>query len=98
MACSVVVGEGDDADGGDPYHVAPGCFVVFFFQAEDGIRDHCVTGVQTCALPICLLGKSQTSDRSMHAIPENFYIACSPSLYPRVTKSIAYLKTNTDPK
>src|SRR5947207_9234499 len=23
----------------------------FFFQAEDGIRDHCVTGVQTCALP-----------------------------------------------
>src|SRR5260221_10433365 len=27
--------------------------IVFFFQAEDGIRDHCVTGVQTCALPIC---------------------------------------------
>src|SRR5438034_11051758 len=27
-------------------------FFVFFFQAEDGIRDHCVTGVQTCALPI----------------------------------------------
>src|SRR5438132_12754920 len=26
---------------------------LFFFQAEDGIRDHCVTGVQTCALPIC---------------------------------------------
>src|SRR5579875_4032580 len=26
--------------------------LVFFFQAEDGIRDHCVTGVQTCALPI----------------------------------------------
>src|SRR5260221_14010171 len=24
----------------------------FFFQAEDGIRDHCVIGVQTCALPI----------------------------------------------
>src|SRR5699024_6113819 len=28
------------------------CF--FFFQAEDGIRDRNVTGVQTCALPICL--------------------------------------------
>src|SRR5260370_7413236 len=27
-------------------------FVVFFFQAEDGIRDSSVTGVQTCALPI----------------------------------------------
>src|SRR3712207_8761363 len=25
----------------------------FFFQAEDGIRDIGVTGVQTCALPIC---------------------------------------------
>src|SRR5699024_11335659 len=27
--------------------------VFFFFQAEDGIRDRNVTGVQTCALPIC---------------------------------------------
>src|SRR4051795_9144433 len=26
---------------------------VFFCQAEDGIRDESVTGVQTCALPIC---------------------------------------------
>src|SRR5260221_8842775 len=29
--------------------------LLFFFQAEDGIRDHCVTGVQTCALPISLV-------------------------------------------
>src|SRR5205807_7790794 len=28
------------------------CFCFFFFQAEDGIRDYKVTGVQTCALPI----------------------------------------------
>src|SRR5437763_10086956 len=28
------------------------CFFFFFFQAEDGIRDTSVTGVQTCALPI----------------------------------------------
>src|SRR5947209_18937644 len=28
------------------------CFLFFFFQAEDGIRDIGVTGVQTCALPI----------------------------------------------
>src|SRR5688572_32846712 len=28
-------------------------FIYFFFQAEDGIRDLTVTGVQTCALPIC---------------------------------------------
>src|SRR5438046_10462667 len=31
------------------------CF--FFFQAEDGIRDWSVTGVQTCALPISRLSK-----------------------------------------
>src|SRR5437762_13288355 len=31
-----------------------GCdWLCFFFQAEDGIRDTSVTGVQTCALPIC---------------------------------------------
>ena len=29
-----------------------GILVFFFFQAEDGIRDVAVTGVQTCALPI----------------------------------------------
>src|SRR5690606_39765497 len=28
------------------------CFLLFFFQAEDGIRVFHVTGVQTCALPI----------------------------------------------
>src|SRR6266542_4434543 len=28
-------------------------YFFFFFQAEDGIRDATVTGVQTCALPIC---------------------------------------------
>src|SRR3712207_7123976 len=31
-------------------------FCIFFFQAEDGIRDIGVTGVQTCALPIWLAG------------------------------------------
>src|SRR2546426_2761204 len=31
------------------------CFFFFFFQAEDGIRDYKVTGVQTCALPIFVL-------------------------------------------
>src|SRR5207249_2455629 len=30
------------------------CIFFFFFQAEDGIRDRNVTGVQTCALPICM--------------------------------------------
>src|SRR5436189_5725365 len=35
-------------------------FFVFFFQAEDGIRDTSVTGVQTCALPI------SANDRDLH--------------------------------
>src|SRR5256885_15589762 len=33
--------------------MSPFCYF-FFFQAEDGIRDYKVTGVQTCALPIYL--------------------------------------------
>src|SRR5262249_56930856 len=33
-----------------------GRVLVFFFQAEDGIRDWSVTGVQTCALPISVVG------------------------------------------
>ena len=32
--------------------------ICFFFQAEDGIRDIGVTGVQTCALPILCLGQA----------------------------------------
>src|SRR3712207_7859667 len=35
-----------------PHWGAPACLCFFFFQAEDGIRDIGVTGVQTCALPI----------------------------------------------
>src|SRR2546429_3040414 len=37
------------------------CVFFFFFQAEDGIRDVAVTGVQTCALPISEAG--QRGDR-----------------------------------
>src|SRR5256885_7347994 len=48
--------------------MCPGC--VFFFQAEDGIRDYKVTGVQTCALPISALeeilaGRFSSSERVM---------------------------------
>src|SRR5260221_1748363 len=44
-----------------------------FFRAEDGIRDHCVTGVQTCALPILIaldalrvVGRAQLAKRARH--------------------------------
>src|SRR3989475_6054253 len=57
--------------------------VFFFFQAEDGIRDLTVTGVQTCALPICsevqldeatrtlqLHHRDTRFDASSHRLPE----------------------------
>ena len=39
-----------------------GCF---FFQAEDGIRDTSVTGVQTCALPISLRPSFEAADMTL---------------------------------
>src|SRR6266478_2432644 len=39
-------------------------FFCFFFQAEDGIRDLTVTGVQTCALPISTRGRICGSRRT----------------------------------
>src|SRR2546430_7221793 len=49
------------------------CSVFFFFQAEDGIRDLTVTGVQTCALPISLAGhpgKCRDAARRTHSVPD----------------------------
>src|SRR6266446_5736694 len=40
-------------------------FFFFFFQAEDGIRDYKVTGVQTCALPIWF-GERRFDDGANH--------------------------------
>src|SRR2546430_10555248 len=40
-------------------------YTFFFFQAEDGIRDLTVTGVQTCALPISA-GPPERVPRSVH--------------------------------
>src|SRR5947207_14235009 len=50
-------------------------FFFFFFQAEDGIRDHCVTGVQTCALPISVkivMGGNIADEREIFGTPEAF--------------------------
>ena len=41
-----------------------GKVIYFFFQAEDGIRDDLVTGVQTCALPISLPQRELVSIKS----------------------------------
>src|SRR5206468_6533446 len=59
---------GDDERGRD---------VCFFFQAEDGIRDLIVTGVQTCALPIFLGWVCTTAFGCPVVPPENSQIAAS---------------------
>src|SRR5256885_12621876 len=51
------------------------CYLFFFFQAEDGIRDYKVTGVQTCALPIS--GGPGMPDTVIPGIP-----ATSPTVIP----------------
>src|SRR5690606_16797284 len=48
-----------------------GLGVFFFFQAEDGIRDFHVTGVQTCALPISLPGDWQGREVVLGLRPEH---------------------------
>ena len=40
--------------------------VKLFFQAEDGIRDKLVTGVQTCALPISKTKIPQVVSKTLH--------------------------------
>src|SRR2546426_12200763 len=43
-------------------------FFFFFFQAEDGIRDYKVTGVQTCALPILRDVKGEKMSKSKNNV------------------------------
>src|SRR5205823_10701694 len=67
-------------------------FFFFFFQAEDGIRDKLVTGVQTCALPIsspagtvaCQLQRARSS-RSASSRPSSRW-SCGRSEERRVGK------------
>src|SRR2546427_443420 len=54
-----------------------GAYDFFFFQAEDGIRDLTVTGVQTCALPILRITlKARLASAGLWAI---FFIAVATS-------------------
>src|SRR5687768_18007296 len=70
--------------------------VIFFFQAEDGIRDVAVTGVQTCALPISCRSRKcgrpggvlTGSTTATTAAPDVFAIAgrcCRPAISPKPT-------------
>src|SRR5438105_4419030 len=59
-------------------------FFFFFFQAEDGIRDPLVTGVQTCALPISPLSFAQTSAAKT-----------APALSAAEREAVSHVKTET---
>src|SRR3989442_10859104 len=59
----------------------------FFFQAEDGIRDADVTGVQTCALPI--FHGVRLSKRIISARPEMRLRTSSVSLFPSACSKIS---------
>src|SRR3712207_2716623 len=64
---------------------------LFFFQAEDGIRDIGVTGVQTCALPIYrkVQERGLIRGRSISAIlAAAAYSACREMGFPRTLKDI----------
>src|SRR6266436_6834201 len=52
------------------------CPSIFFFQAEDGIRDVAVSGVQTCALPIWLiLGSRVRHEIASHSFSHISFLA-----------------------
>src|SRR2546425_10911970 len=53
------------------YHTSLSYFFFFFFQAEDGIRDKLVTGVQTCALPIPTTGPARALARIVPTVSRN---------------------------
>src|SRR3712207_7665099 len=52
------------------------CRYIFFFQAEDGIRDIGVTGVQTCALPICA-----ASTTALHLLKSGDHVIACDDMY-----------------
>src|SRR2546421_9554158 len=58
------------------YYVFCSCFFLFcfffFFQAEDGIRDLIVTGVQTCALPISPCARAILMARTSSGVSREF--------------------------
>src|SRR5256884_3759353 len=67
--------------------------VFFFFQAEDGIRDVAVTGVQTCALPIFLAismmsRKATAAARGHHARYEYLFVRADGEQLREITRLV----------
>src|SRR5206468_7350445 len=57
------------------------CFFFFFFQAEDGIRDLIVTGVQTCALPIFIGDLAHAEEEKGKPLPGVAQVAMQGGAY-----------------
>src|SRR6266567_732863 len=83
-------------------------FFFFFFQAEDGIRDLTVTGVQTCALPILCVSslrllrfghvshRGQVRCNGCYCQPEGGYVAVAHGFMPAVSlASSAFSRSRT---
>src|SRR5256885_5577688 len=64
--------------------------VFFFFQAEDGIRDYKVTGVQTCALPIYVV--PETFEASLMLVSHVLMLLHVPVT--RVVRAIGEIRNN----
>src|SRR5205823_6743392 len=64
-----------------------------FFQAEDGIRDKLVTGVQTCALPISFL--SFVSDEGIHQTLRMMERPAKTRLTPEITRQVCQRTNST---
>src|SRR5690606_23606577 len=60
----------------------------YLFQAEDGIRDFHVTGVQTCALPILTPGDTIDADWLMAQNPGLSITQISEALFPRLARPV----------
>src|SRR5699024_11721066 len=67
---------------------------IFFFQAEDGIRDRNVTGVQTCALPIFVVIKMpQISDTDLKYLIKDEHKDLNTEIIDQIAKFFSDLKT-----
>src|SRR5207302_8266201 len=64
-------------------------YAFFFFQAEDGIRDFHVTGVQTCALPISRVDAKWGTTKTVHCMRDD-------QLYEYIVESKMPRKLNGD--
>src|SRR5229473_1670867 len=69
-------------------------FLFFFFQAEDGIRDKLVTGVQTCALPIC--GRSANATAAPTTANKGARFPSAPAAPGPIMRFASYVRSVTN--